>query len=270
MSILITGAAGKLGRLVIKQLLPLVGPGPIVACVRQPESQTALEDLGVTVRMCDYDHPGSLQQAFAGGSTLLLISSPHPDDTVRLRQHAHVIEAAKQAGISQLLYTSFAFPEKSGISLTYLHLATEYAIRTTGIPYTFLRNGLYTDFISALDLNSAIASGHLRVNPGPWAFNSVTRDDLAAAAAAVITGQGHHNKTYELASPNVWTFDELASILSELTGRPVSLDQSAEVSHWIFSFLKRIDTTSTSTDLEKLIGRPVTLLKDSIRSLIEI
>ncbi|WP_316245523.1 NAD(P)H-binding protein [Gorillibacterium timonense] len=166
MSITITGANGKLGSLIIQHLLNRIPAERIVACVRHVESGTAYAELGVEVRHCDYDQPDSLEQAFAGASQLLLISSPHPDDTIRMRQHAHAIEAAKKAKVGHLLYTSFAFADKGQVSLTHLHTATEHAIRTTGIAYTFLRSGLYVDFVDALDLNAAIAHGSLTVPPG--------------------------------------------------------------------------------------------------------
>ncbi|MCM3259507.1 NmrA family NAD(P)-binding protein [Paenibacillus lautus] len=268
MSIVITGASGRLGRLIIQELLHHVQPDQIVACVRQMDSAAALEEQGIAVRFCDYDDPASLKEAFAGASRLLFISSPHPDDTVRLRQHAHVVEAAKKANVGHILYTGFAFPEHSDISMTHLHLATEHAIRTTGIPYTFLRSGLYMDFIEALDLHAAMSTGHLRVQPGSWQFNAVTRSDLAAAIAGVLSGEGHSNKTYELVAPSVWTFNDLVSSLSELTGTPISLCLTNEVQHWIFSFLRKIDTSSTSGDLENLLGRPPASLKASLQSYI--
>ncbi|PCL90494.1 NmrA family NAD(P)-binding protein [Paenibacillus lautus] len=268
MSTIITGASGRLGRLIIQELLHHVQPDQIVACVRQMDSAAALEEQGIAVRFCDYDDPASLKKAFAGASRLLFISSPHPDDTVRLRQHAHVVEAAKKANVSHILYTGFAFPEHSDMSMTHLHLATEHAIRTTGIPYTFLRSGLYMDFIEALDLQAAMSTGNLRVHPGSWQFNAVTRTDLAAAIAGVLSGEGHSNKTYELVAPSVWTFNDLVSALSELTGTPISLCPTNEVQHWIFSFLRKIDTASTSGDLENLICRPVTALKESLQTYI--
>lgn len=104
MSTVITGANGRLGRFIIKGLLHRVQPDQIVACVRHMESGKSLEELGIAVRFCDYDEPASLEEAFAGASRLLFISSPHPDDTVRLRQHAHVVEAAKKRTLA-IFYT---------------------------------------------------------------------------------------------------------------------------------------------------------------------
>ncbi|MCP1310631.1 SDR family oxidoreductase [Paenibacillus tyrfis] len=268
MTILITGATGQLGRLIVGHLLQKVEAGQVIACVRHPEKAADFGRLGIEVRYGDYDRPESLAEAFAGGSKLLLISSPHPDDTVRIRQHVHAIEAAKQAKVGHLVYTSFAYPEKSSITLTQLHLATEYAIRTTGIPYTFLRSALYADFLVAIGLKEAAARGELITCPGDWAFNAVTRDDLALAAVAVLTGDGHEQRSYELTAPRSWTFGELAQTVSELTGKPVAHREDPAADSWLYRFLTRIDTSSTSPDLERLIGRGATPLRETVKRLI--
>ncbi|GGG53198.1 NAD(P)-dependent oxidoreductase [Paenibacillus radicis (ex Gao et al. 2016)] len=268
MSIVITGANGKLGSLILKQLLQKVSSDQIVACVRDLEKAKDLLEQGIEVRLCDYDKPETLDQAFAGASKLLLISSSNQDDTIRLRQHAHVIEAAKKSQVGQLLFTSFAFPEHDSISTSHLYMATEHAILTTGIPYTFLRNSLYTDFVGVLGLNAAIDTGELRISPGEWSFNTVTREDLAKGIAAVLAEGDHQNKTYELTASRPWTFDDLAAALSEMSGKPIVLREDADIQNWIYGFLRKINTTSTSTDLEKLIGGPVTPLKESIKPFI--
>jgi len=268
-SIVITGATGKLGLLIIERLLEQVPAQQIVACVRRLDAGKPYEAQGIEVRYCDYDRPESLAAAFAGASRLLMISSPHHDDTIRLRQHAHVIEAAKQSKVEHLLYTGFAFPERGACSPVWMHLATEYAIRAAGMPFTFLRNALYTDFVQALDLPEAIGKGQLDVAPGDWSFHSVTRRDLAVAIAAVLAAPGEHrNRTYELAAPVAWTFADLAAILSELSGWQVAVQQDSQVRHWIYGFLARIDTSSTSNDLTHLLGRPVTTLRESVKELL--
>ncbi|MNB86686.1 Quinone oxidoreductase 2 [compost metagenome] len=267
MKIVITGASGQLGGMIIERLLQTIPASRLVACVRKLESGSRWEKQGVEMRYCDYDQPESLVKAFAGASRLLLISSPHHDDTVRIRQHVHAVEAAKQAKVGHLLYTGFAFAEKGALSMTHLHLATEHTIMTTGIPYTFLRSGLYSDFIGSLGLKEAIETGELAVLPGDWTFNSVTRRDLADAAAAVLAGEDHHNKTYELATASTWSFEDLAEVLSELSGRLVSLTRNPEIRNWVYGFLSKIDMASTSGDLERLLGRPAASLKESVREL---
>lgn len=114
--------------------------------MRNVEKASTLADQGVEVRHGDYNQPESLQKAFAGVSKLLFISGPDSDNTLRIVQHANVVKAARDAGVKHIAYTGYAFAE-SLIPLAYVHLATEYAIRTTNTPYTFLRNALYTDFL---------------------------------------------------------------------------------------------------------------------------
>lgn len=237
MKILITGANGQLGSQIIEQLRRRIPAGQIVAGVRQVEQAAHLREQGIEVRYADYDVPESLAAAVSGISRLLLISSPHQDDSVRLTQHQQVIAAAKAGGVKHLLYTGLAFsgwtagqdaPEN-------VHALTEQAIVASGLEYTFLRNGLYMDFVGVLGLKEAMSSGELVTAPGAWVFNSVTRGDLA-----------------------------LASVLAEVAGRRVVHLEDAGVQHWIYAFLSRLDTSSASRDLEQLIGRPVTPLKDSI------
>nr|WP_042163332.1 NAD(P)H-binding protein [Paenibacillus gorillae] len=268
MSIVITGANGKLGSLIIERLLQKVAADQIVACVRDLEKGKHFHEYGIEVRLCDYDKPDTLEQAFAGASKLLFIASSNQDDTIRLRQHAHVIEAAKKSKVEQLLFTSFAFLEQDSISTSHLYMATEHAILTAGMPYTFLRNSLYTDFVGVLGLDAAIAAGELRIAPGDWSFNTVTRDDLARGIAAVLSEGDHRNKIYELTASRPWTFDDLAAALSDLSGKSVVLQEDAGIQNWIFGFLRKINTSSTSTDLERLIGGPVTPLKESIKPFI--
>ncbi|RJE89602.1 hypothetical protein D3P07_04975 [Paenibacillus sp. 1011MAR3C5] len=124
---------------------------------------------------------------------------------------------------------------------------------------------LYTDFVEILDLQSAMAKGELRVQPGDWRFNTVTHLDLAAAIATTLASPGHEHHTYELTAPKAWTFEELAGALSELGGKPVSVVQDAELQHWMFGFLRSTHTSSTTGDLERLMDRPATTLKESIR-----
>lgn len=266
MSIAVTGASGKLGNLILMQLRQKVSAEPLIACVRRPAEAADFAAAGMEVRDCDYDRPGGLASAFAGVTKLLLISSSHSDDTVRIRQHAHVIEAAKQAGVEHILYTGIAFPGSGQVPPTQLHLATEYAILASGIPYTFFRNALYTDIAAMFGLNAAIKSGELVTFPGNWLFNTVTRADLSTAIAAVLssTDTRHRNRVYELTAPKPWTFTELAMALSELSGKTVVHHEDPRIQSWIYGFLGKMNTSATSADLEALMGRPASSLKESI------
>lgn len=266
MKILITGAAGQLGSQIIEQLRHRIPAGQIVAGVRQVEQAAHLREQGIEVRYVDYDVPESLAEAVRGISRLLLISSPHQDDSVRLTQHKQVIAAVKAGGVKRLLYTGLAFSGWTAGQDTQgnVHALTEQAIIESGLEYTFLRNGLYMDFVGVLGLKEAMSSGELVTVPGAWAFNSVTRADLALAAAVVLGSEASGNQVYELAAPQTWNFADLAAVLTEAGGRTVVHREDAGVQHWIYAFLSRLNTSSTSRDLEQLMGRPVTPLKDSI------
>ncbi|KWX70937.1 NmrA family transcriptional regulator [Paenibacillus riograndensis] len=264
MTIMITGATGQLGSLIIENLLAELPDNTIIAGVRNMDTATHFKDKGVVVRCADYDRPETLQDAFAGVNKLLLISSSHSDDAVRLTQHTNVIDAAKAAGVAHILYTGFAFPQAGNKGTSSVHGLTEQAILDSGMEYTILRNGLYIDFVGVLGLNEAIRSGVLATQPGDWQFNAVTRRDLARATAKVLAGSGHEHRIYELAAAQTWTLAGLAEVLTELAGKPVIHTADASVQHWIYHFLNSIDTKSTSNDLEHLMGQPVTSLKESI------
>ncbi len=275
MSIFITGATGRLGGLVIKELLKKIDAGSVVACVRNPEKAASLKDRGVHVRSADYDRFDSLQAAFAGAEKLLFVSSPDIDDTKRALQHAAVVLAAKRAGVKHLLYTSFAFAEESRLPIAALHLATEYMIRTTGIPYTFLRNALYTDeaFVTP-GLNAAVAAGEIASNCRRGKINSLSRADLARATAAALTGEGHRNKTYNLVSTRLWDYPKLARVLSEASGKDIVFRPVSEVeekrlllsaglpegaAEFMASLYERVaegEAARKSGDFELLAGRP--------------
>jgi NAD(P)H dehydrogenase (quinone) len=281
MSIIVTGATGHLGGLVIRKLLEKIPVNRIVACVRDREKAGRLLPPGLEIRQADYNHFDSLRQALAGADKLLFVSSPDLDNTRRAIQHATVALAAREAGVKHILYTGFAFAEESKMPFASLHLASEYAIRTTGLPYTFLRNALYTDdaFISPA-LKAAVAAGELVSNCRQGKINAVSRADLARAAAAALSGEGHQNKTYNLVAPRPWDFTELARVLSEISGkkiafRPVPAEEGkgqlvvAGVPEPVAGFLSFIyeqvaagETARTSPDLEALIGKAITLRED--------
>jgi NAD(P)H dehydrogenase (quinone) len=286
MSIYVTGATGELGGLVIQNLLKQVPANQITAIVRNVEKASPLADLGIEVRHGDYNDPESLQKAFVGADKLLFISSPDSDDTLRIVQHANVTKAARDAGVKHIAYTGFAFAEASHIPLAQVHLATEHAILTTNIPYTFLRNSLYTEVFVNPDLNVSIEHGALVTNTGKGTLNTVTRADLAAAAAAVLTGQGHENKTYTLVSDTAWSFDELARLISKASGKNVvhqavsfeeqknillgaGLPESvAMLIAGIYQAVSEGETAQTSTDLRMLVGSP-TPLEETVKQLLQ-
>ncbi|UFJ41042.1 SDR family oxidoreductase [Brevibacillus humidisoli] len=286
MSIVVTGATGQLGSLVVHHLLKKDVPaGEIAVVARRPEKASALAALGVEVRYGDYDDAASLKKAFAGASKLLLISAPSPDNTLRIRQHATAVEAARDAGAGYIVYTGLAFAEKLQTGLEHVHLATEYALRTTGIPFTVLRNGFYTDlFVDKEALQAIIERGEIVTSAENGRLNTATRNDLALAAANVLTSEGHENKFYELASPSPWTFDDLAAALSEVSGktvvhRSVSAEQAVQemiragvpegaasfMVHVVYHAVSEGQFGYASQDLQNLIGEAITPLQEAVR-----
>ena len=215
MTIAITGATGQLGRLVLDSLKNRVPAADLVALVRSPAKAA---DLGVAAREADYDRPETLDRALAGVHTLLLISGPVVG--VRVAQHRNVIEAAKQAGVTRVVYTSALHADSSALDVAPDHRATEAHLKASGVPYTILRNGWYTENYTG-SIPGALAAGAFIGSAGDARISSATRADYAEAAAAVLAGGGHEGRTYELAGDEAWTLSDLAAEISRQTGRTI-------------------------------------------------
>ena len=276
MTIAITGATGQLGRLIVTKLTTLVPANQIVALAR---SATKAADLGVAVREADYSQPATLDLALSGVDTLLLISSSEVGQ--RATQHANVIDAAQRAGVKHLVYTSILHADNSPISLAAEHRATEEKIKASGITYTILRNGWYTENYTA-SIPGALAGGAFIGSAGDGKISSATRQDFADAAVAVLTGEGHAGVTYELAGDDAYTLGELAAEISRQTGKTipyVNLPQ-AEYAAMLAGFglpepfaqgLAAWDVDAShgalfddSHQLSTLIGRPTTPLSVAV------
>ena len=215
MTIAITGATGQLGRLVITKLKEKTPAADIVALARHPAKAA---DLGVAVREADYAKPGTLEKALAGVDTLLLISSSEIGQ--RAAQHKNVIEAAKKAGVKRIVYTSLLRADASPLSLAEEHRATEADLKASGVPFTILRNGWYTENYTG-SIGGALAGGAFIGSAGEGKISSAARADYADAAVAALTGEGHAGKTYELAGDEAYTLKDLAAELSRQTGKTI-------------------------------------------------
>ena len=215
MRIAITGATGQLGRLVIAKLKAVVSADQIVAVVRDPAKAA---DLGVEVRQADYTQPAALETALAGVDSLLLISSSEVGQ--RTPQHRNVLEAARKAGVKRIAYTSVLHADNSPMSLAVEHRETEALLKESGLAYTILRNGWYTENYAGA-VPGALAGGALVGSAGDGKISSATREDFAEAAVAVLTGEGHEGKTYELAGDEAYTLTELAAEVSRQTGKNI-------------------------------------------------
>lgn len=213
MTIAITGATGHLGRLAIAALKAR-GKKPL-ALVRDPAKAT---DLGAETRAFDYKAISTLAPALAGVSTLVLVSSNDFDD--RVGQHRNVIAAAKAAGVGRILYTSILRADSSPMLLAADHKGTEEAVRDSGLGFTFLRNGWYTENHTG-SLGGAIAAGALIGSAGDGRFSTASRADYAEAIAVTAIGEGHDGKTYELAGDGSHSYAELAAEVSRVTGKAI-------------------------------------------------
>jgi NAD(P)H dehydrogenase (quinone) len=215
--IVVTGASGHLGRLVIDGLLE--AGEQVVAVARQPEAVKDLAERGVEIRQADYDDPGTLPAAIAGASKLLLISSNAVGR--RAGQHKAVVDAAAQAGVGLVVYTSVLHADVSPLVVAPDHKVTEEAIVASGLPYVFLRNGWYTENYEPA-ARAAAETGEIIGSARDGRVATATRADYAAAAVAVLTGNGHENTTYELSGDTAWSYAELADEVSQISGRTVA------------------------------------------------
>lgn len=281
--IAITGATGQLGRLVIEQLLKTVPANQIVAIVRNPAKAEALSQQGIVVRQGDYTDQAALTTALKGVEKLLLISSSEVGQ--RATQHQNVINAAKAAGVTFIAYTSLLHADNSPLGLHVEHVATEKALATSGIPYALLRNGWYTENYLA-SAPPALEHGVFIGAAGEGKIASATRADYAAAAAKVVSEEGHAGKVYELAGDSAWTLSELAAELSKQSGKPVVYQNMSEAD--FAAALKSVGLPAGLADmladsdvgaskgglfddghtLSKLIGRPTTSLAESVKTIL--
>ncbi|AKH15854.1 SDR family oxidoreductase [Deinococcus soli (ex Cha et al. 2016)] len=278
-TIAVTGATGHLGRLTLQALIKRGVPaGNLVALVRDPAKAADLAAQGIQVRQADYRQPDTLSAALNGVNRLLLISSNDFDD--RVGQHRHVIDAARNAGVDLIAYTSLLNADRSGMILAGDHQATEALLRESGVPFTLLRNGWYTE---NYDLKGAVKNGAILGAAGNHALQPAPRQDYAEAAAAVLSTDGHAGQTYELAGDEAITLADLAAEVARQSGQPVAYhDLSAEeyartlagfgVPDGFAQVLADSDTgitrgelASESRDLSRLIGRPTTPTTQAVR-----
>ncbi|MFG3230265.1 SDR family oxidoreductase [Streptomyces antibioticus] len=278
MSIVVTGATGHLGRHVVEQLLEKVPAQEITAVVRDEAKAADLAARGVRLAVADYNTPETFDGLFTAGDKVLLISG-NEFDKGRPGQHQVVIDAAKAAGVALLAYTSA--PGTLTAALADDHRATERALTASGVPYTLLRNGWYhenyTEQLAPVLAHDAVVSA-----AGEGRISSASRADYAAAAVAVLTGEGHENRTYELGGDEAWSLTEYAAELSRQTGREIVHtsvstealtgiltgaglpEPFAAILAGVDASIEKGELVVTSGDLSRLIGRPTTPVTEAI------
>jgi NAD(P)H dehydrogenase (quinone) len=217
--LVVSGASGHLGRSVAERLLTAKRPEPIRLLTRTPEALADLGARGADIRRVDLDEPATLRGALDGAHRFLLISTDALDR--RVAQHRAAIEEAVQTGVPHVVYTSVVCPEPSNpAAVVETHRRTEHDLRGAGCAWTLLRNNLYAEF-QAQEAHDAATTGRLVHNRGDGRAAYVSREDCAASAAAVLAGDGHEGKAYDITGPDSLSAEDLATIYAELAGRPV-------------------------------------------------
>ena len=281
MSTVITGASGHLGRLVVDQLLAAgTSPAQVVATGRDVGKLADLARSGVTVRRADFADPGTLDEAFAGAEAMVLVSTTTVGD--RFDNARNAIDAAARAGVPQIVYTSLVNASTAQMTLADAHRRTEDYLRDSGPAFVILRNGWYLEnYTDQLPMiiryHALLGSAH------DGLVSAASRRDYAAAAAAVLTQDGHLGATYELGG-TPFTLTELAATISDVLGTHIAYQdmpaadyasaltaaglppETAAAVADADAGLARGELFTASDDLVKLIGRPATTAREAVRS----
>ena len=284
MKYLVTGATGKLGSKVVESLLKTIPANQLAVSVRHPEKAEGLRSLGVEVRHGDFDHPETLNTAFAGIDRLLIISADGDNET-RIHQHTNAVEAAKRAEVKFIAYTSLANATESKNIMAPPHVATEAAIKKTGIPYSILRNNWYLENEIG-SIQGVLAGAPWVTSAGSGKVGWALQQDYADAAAAVLTGNGHENTVYELSGP-LLTQEELALALGEVIDKDILVQQVSDKEYaeimkglgvpdfaipivvGIQESIRNGSLDVESNDFEKVLGRPVTPINEALTKIVK-
>lgn len=282
--ILITGATGQLGKATIDSLLKKIPASGIAALARDEHKAAELRSKGIDVRIGDYTNKDSLLAAFNGVEKVLLISAS--EVTERIQQHINAIDAAKKAGVTHLIFTSVDMKDMSNSAISFLsqsYMQTDTYLKESGLTYTILHNTLYSDMIPIYIGEKALETG-VFFPAGEGKVPFATRSDMGEAAAVVLTTNGHENKEYILSADTTYSFGDVATMLSELSGnsvryidppKDVYVEQltSMGVPEMYITFfaafaeaIKRDEFNTGRSDMEQLLGRKPTPLKEYLQS----
>jgi len=226
--IAITGASGQFGREATRLLIEGgVSPDRLILITRSPDKLAVSAAEGADVRRGDFDDEAGLVEALSGAGRMLMISGTRVG--FREPQHRAAIEAAKRAGVRHIVYTSFIGAVESNPSLAVKdHVTTERMLRESGLEWTILRDAQYADAVVEAMAPLIIASGEMTSLAGDGRMAFVCRDDCVAAAVAVLLGDGHANKVYQLTGPELVSYREVAALVSELSASPIKFTQTDE------------------------------------------
>ena len=282
MKIAITGATGQLGKLIIEALLKEIDASDIIALVRDENKAKDLENKGIELRPFDYDLPETLVPALKGVDKLLLISANEVGR--RTPQHKAVVDAAIEAQVPYIAYTSLLRANTNLLALAKEHRETESLIQQSGLQYTLLRNNWYNEnYIS--NIQQVADHGVLYGSALDSKISSASRQDYAEAAAKVLTSEGHEGKIYELAGSNSFTLYDLAAYVTQASAKSVVYQNISPEDYLaalvglglpdglaqviVDADVQALNGTlySDSKDLENILGRKTTSIKDQIISM---
>ncbi|HBX65257.1 MAG: NAD(P)-dependent oxidoreductase [Balneola sp.] len=284
-TILVTGSTGSLGTATIEFLLEKGSEHTIIGLARDEDKAASLKQKGAEIRMGNYDDPESLEKAFQGVDKLFFISASEIGS--RVEQHKNVVEAAKKADVDHVVYTSFQRKTNDESSPIWMvaesHLHTEKWLEESELDYTFLKNNLYMDFVPMFIGENVVEQGTVYIPAGEGKMACVLRDEMAEASANVLLGEGHKNTSYTFSNSENYGFDEVASILSEISGKDIGY-VSPEVDEYTKTMkdagvpeeaigmtvgfaqaIEQGEINETSSDLEELLGRKPVSLEDFLK-----
>ncbi|NQX29193.1 NmrA family NAD(P)-binding protein [Microbacteriaceae bacterium VKM Ac-2854] len=285
MTLVVTGATGHLGRLVVDHLLARgTAASDIVATGRSTEKLAELDALGVRTAVASFDDAASLDAAFAGAEAVLLVSGSEVGK--RVAQHIAAIEAAQRAG-ARLVYTSAPAATDTTLILAPEHKATEEAITAAGIPATILRNGWYTENYEST-IQQLATTGSAASSAGDGRVSSAERTDYAEAAAVALATDAYVGRIFELSGDVAWSFDELAATVAEVTGEPAVIEHVTAAEHVALlrsfgldegtaGFVAGLDANIaegvlgvTTGELAELIGHPTVPLRTTVERILAV
>ncbi len=283
--ILITGASGQLGKSVIKHLLNKVEAKNLAVLVRNEEKASDLKPLGIDVRIGDYTNYESLLAAFKGIDKLYFISGS--DFEGRSKQHENVVKAAKEVGVKHVVYTSFMRKDESSASpISFVvadHIETEIWLQESGMNYTFLRHNLYMDMLPLFMGENVLKTGLIYQPAGNGKVAFTLREDMAEVASHILTSKGHENKTYDITSDKAYSYNDIASILTDITGKTIAysspsveefnktMTEAGVPEMYISLFagfaqaMEQGELDHCNSVMEQLIGRKATSMADYLR-----
>jgi NAD(P)H dehydrogenase (quinone) len=233
MRVIVTGAAGHIGRLVAEQLLERIPPEQLILVTRRPEALREFSARGAEVRHGDFDRPASLRDAFAGGHRMLLISTDALGG--RARQHGAALDAAAAAGVGHVVFTSHVKPEARNPIGAIAREAgqTEAILHRSGLSWTVLRFGSFAE-LQLAPAAVAVRNHRLVTNLGDGRIAFISRQDCAEAAAITLTTDGHAGRTYEITGSEALSARELADLYAEVSGQPLTVVQLGDaVLTWV-------------------------------------